>query len=295
MDAIYYDYYPTFLYVDKYKFSSKWVYPSSEVPYALFRYVLSGTAIFVLGNQEYHVKPDDVFYIPQGSSISCAAQEEFSFISIRFIGSIQLQNTDMLDQMWHIPIQHSFVGHPEVKGWFEALYTSAISRNNYKMLKVRGYLNLICAALAAASPENQNNDLTVEQDRKEREALFDIKSIQRRADKSSQKRDPRITAVVDYIISHPQENLTREQLCEMTAVSESTLRRLFKETTGKTIYDFAKENKMTNAARRLLITSDLISSIAYDLGYESPSYFGKCFREIFGVSPQQYRNASREA
>lgn len=294
MDALYYDYYPAFLYVDKYKFSDKWIYPSSEVPYAMFRYVISGTAIFMLGDKEYHVGPDDVFYIPQGSSISCAAKEEFVFISVRFVGSIQFHNTDMLQNMWHIPIQHSFVGQPKVREWFEAMYISATSRHNYKMLEVRGYLNLICAALAQASSENDDSDQTLNEDRKSMEALFDVKSIQLRANKSSQKRDPRITVVVDYIVSHPDENLTRERLCEMTEVSESTLRRLFKEATGKTIYEFIRENKMTNAARRLLITGDPISSIAYDLGYETPSYFGKCFREVFGVSPQKYRKSSPE-
>lgn len=295
MDAIYYNYYPTFLYVDKYRFSSKWVYPSSDIPYAMFRYILSGTATFRLNEVDYHVGPDDVFYIPQGSSLSCEARDELVFISVRFVGSIQFPNADMLSNLWHIPLQYSFADKPQVKCWFEAMLASATSRNNFKMLEVRGYLNLVCAALAMVSPENLDDDASVQESHISMEAMFDLKSIQLRATKSVQNNDPRITVVLDYITSHPNENFTRGQLCQMAEVSESTLRRLFKQRTGKTIYDYIKENKMTNAARRLLVTNDPISTIAYDLGYESPSYFGKCFHKVFGVSPQSYRRASHEA
>ena len=98
--------------------------------------------------------------------------------------------------------------------------------------------------------------------------------------------------IVDYITTHPEENLSRQELCDMAGISVSTLRRLFKEQTGKTLFQFIKENKMTNAARRLLVTDDPISAIAYDLGYEIPSYFSECFKQIFGVSPQEYRRSA---
>ena len=80
----------------------------------------------------------------------------------------------------------------------------------------------------------------------------------------------------------------------MCGVSESTLRRLFKEQTGKTIHEFMNQNRMAYAAKRLLITNESISSIGYELGFESTSYFGKTFRETYGVSPQQYRKKSQE-
>ncbi len=139
MDAIYSDYYPIFLYVDKYRFPAQWVYPPSRVPYSLMRYILSGTATFTLDDTSYDVAPGDVFYIPQGSMLSCAAKEELLFISVRFIGSIQLQQTDMFKAIWNIPSQHSFAAQPEVRGWFESLYASAISRHTFKMLETRGY------------------------------------------------------------------------------------------------------------------------------------------------------------
>ena len=295
MEAIYSDYYPVFLYVDKYRFSRNWIYAPSTVPYALLRYIVSGSAVFTLGEEPYEVKAGDVFYIPQGSVLSCKAKEEIVFISIRFVGSIQFEGTDMLRNLWHIPIRYNFQKKPEMLNCFEHIFASALSTNTYKMLEIRGHLNLICAYLAQTSEENQDCDEDLVEDRKKMEAFFDVESIKRRAKKTAQNHnDPRITVILDYITTHPEQKANSRELAEMVGLSESTLRRLFKEKTGKTLYEFIKDTKMTNAARRLLISNEQIASIAYDLGYETPGYFGKRFKEVFGITPQEYRKISHE-
>ena len=43
-------------------------------------------------------------------------------------------------------------------------------------------------------------------------------------------------------------------------------------------------------AKELLITTDIrVSNIGYDVGFTSPSYFTKCFREKYGMTPNEYR------
>ena len=218
------------------------------------------------------------------------------FISIRFVGSVQLADTDMLCALWNVPFLHNFSDMPEMWTYFERAYASALTKTTFKYLEIRGYLNLICAQLARVSLDNFDKDETLEEDRKKMEARFDIESIRRRAVKSAtQKNDPRITIILDTIISHLEKNYTTKELCDMAEISESTLRRLFKEQAGKTLYEFIRETKMTHAARKLLVTNEPISAIAYELGYEAPSYFTKCFKEVFGVTPQEYRRTSREA
>jgi len=296
MEAIYSNYYPNFLYVDKYRFSKKWINNPNTVPYGLLRYVLSGNAIFGINDTEYVVGPDDVFYIPQGCTLSGRAVSEVVFISVRFVGSMQYHTgEDMPKTLWDFPNLHNFRDEPQIKGYFEEIYRSALSKNNFKMLEIRGCLNLLWAALAKLSPSNYDSDESLEADRREMEASFDFQSVRNRAEKSAiQKSDPRISTLVDYIMTHPEENFTRQQLCDMAGISVSTLRRLFREQTGKTLFAFIKEIKMVNAARRLVITTDPISTIAYDLGYEGPSYFSECFKQIYGVSPQDYRKTSHE-
>lgn len=38
-----------------------------------------------------------------------------------------------------------------------------------------------------------------------------------------------------------------------------------------------------------------ISDITYTLGFSSPKYFSKCFKEQFGISPSSYRKSEENA
>lgn len=293
MDAIFNNYAPIFLYVDKYHFSDKWVYQESRVPYSMFRYICSGSAVFKVNDISYEVREDDVFYIPQGSRLHCAALEDIIFISVRFTGSVQFSDEDMLEQLWGISKQYNCVNSPQLKIWFEKMYLSGISRSTFKRLETRGYLNLICAELARRSGKNNEPDETLKLDRTT-ESMFDIKYLRNRVKASHQNIDPRVQILVDYITLHPEENITREKMCSMAGVSESTLRRLFKKLMGKSIYEFVNDTKMIYATHLLVTTLEPISEIGYQLGYESPSYFTKRFRENYGISPQAYRKNSKE-
>ena len=103
------------------------------------------------------------------------------------------------------------------------------------------------------------------------------------------RQDPRISMLVDYILNHPTERFSTETLCRITNLSASTLRRLFKEHTGKSPGAFIQDLRLMIAARRLLVTDARISDIAYQVGFEDPNYFSRMFRKNFGVSPQAYR------
>lgn len=295
MNAVYSNYSPTVLYVEKYRFSQMWVYDDAYIPYCIVRYIHSGSAVFSVNEKSYKVEAGDVFYIPQGCHLYCEALEEIVFTSVRFMGNIQVSEMDTLNRLWGIGQLYHFQDHPEMESWFEKMYASAISRSTYKKLVTRGYLNLICAELAKLSAENMEDMDTLEKERELMESMSDMKYIRHRATASQKKVDPRIQSLVDYITLHPEENLTREQMCDMCAVSESTLRRLFKAYIGKSITDFIKDTKMIYAAHLLVTTNEPISEIGYKVGYETPSYFTKTFRENYGVSPHEYRKNSLDA
>lgn len=290
MDTLFSNYRPVLLYVDQYSFAKEWVYQEDQVPYGLLRYILAGSATFRVNGVAYEVRKDDVFYIPVRSRLECEAHGRIAFISARFLDSVQLPDEDMLKHLWGIGQVYSFKEDAQMRRWFEMLLHSAVSDATYRKLETSSFLNLICAALAKrAGDRPQTGDLLAQ-----RVSKLDIESLRNRANASLFHHDPRIRMLVDYLSLNPQINLTRDQMCEMCSVSESTLRRLFKLQTGKTIYAFVKEKRMAYAAKRLLTTSERISDIGYDLGYESISYFTKTFRETFGISPQQYRKKSQE-
>ena len=90
-------------------------------------------------------------------------------------------------------------------------------------------------------------------------------------------------------LSRIDEEFTASKLSEMADLSESSMRRLFVKYTGKSPLEFVQDLRLVIAARRMLVTNERISSIAYSVGISNPNYFSRIFREKFGVSPHVYR------
>ena len=172
-------------------------------------------------------------------------------------------------------------------GYFMEVYQNATSKKASRMFSIRGNLELILAALTV--DESTSSDKSIEP-----ESSFSLAGIQHRESRSSINSDPRIQVIVEYMVTHPTESFDSSSLCKLADISQSTLQRLFKQHTGKTPREFIKELRMVTAARRLLITDERISTIAYELGFENVPYFSKLFKSVYGVSPQLYRKISRE-
>ena len=278
-----------FLYVDRYVFHKGWVYPETYVPYCMLRYILKGSAVFTINGVEYQVRENQVAYIPDGCMLEChALGDDFEFISIRFTVTVRLNDNDFLAEFFHIP-PVTENAEQAVLSYFQEVHCNATSRNSSRLFRIRGNLELILAWLVEQTPE------AVLEESEGHEADFSIESIRHRETRSSAiKQDPRIQVVVDYFIAHPTEPFDTKFLSDMAQMSPSSLRRHFKEHTGKSPGDFVKELRMVTAARRLLVTNDRVSTIAYELGFDDQNYFARMFKSVFGVSPNQYRKASRE-
>ncbi len=277
-----------FLYADRYVFRRGWNYPDKYVPYCMLRYILTGRADFLMDGERYTVERNQVCYIPEGCRLEChALEDEFSFISIRFATTVQLNGSDFLSEYFRIP-RVTRQADPEVLGYFQQVYENATSQNTSKLFRIRGNLELILAWLVEHTPE------ALVEESAQPEADCSVEGLRRREDRThASHRDPRIQVVVDYLVAHPAEPFDSEFLARMADMSPSSLRRLFKEHTGKSPGAFVKDLRMTTAARRLLVTNQRISAIAYELGFDDPNYFARIFKSVFGVSPQEYRAASR--
>jgi AraC-like DNA-binding protein len=70
-------------------------------------------------------------------------------------------------------------------------------------------------------------------------------------------------------------------------LSRVQLYRKVKALTGQSPVELLRTARL-HKARRLLQESDKsISEVAYEVGFTSPSYFTKCFKDEFGVSPSE--------
>jgi signal transduction histidine kinase/ligand-binding sensor domain-containing protein/DNA-binding NarL/FixJ family response regulator len=80
------------------------------------------------------------------------------------------------------------------------------------------------------------------------------------------------------------------------ALGRSKLYIKLKGITGMTPNDFILNIRLKTAATLLTNENELnISDITYKLGFSTPRYFSKCFKELFGLSPLNYRRANNPA
>lgn len=76
--------------------------------------------------------------------------------------------------------------------------------------------------------------------------------------------------------------------------SKSKLYRTMMPIIGKSPNGFIKEFRMNKALELLDKQTSNISEIAYQTGFSSPTYFSKCFQEVYGILPSHYNRLQLE-
>ena len=94
------------------------------------------------------------------------------------------------------------------------------------------------------------------------------------------------TLITDNIAS---SELSNAFLASNLAVSEATLVRKIRKLLDTTPVDYIRTKRLNLAAAMLKEGARNVSEIAYDLGFNSPAYFSKCFRDYFGCTPSEYK------
>lgn len=92
--------------------------------------------------------------------------------------------------------------------------------------------------------------------------------------------------VGDIIEKHiAEEGFNVEDFCDEVGMSRNQVHRKLKALTGKSASLYIRTVKLNKAKRLIVEQTATISEIAYSLGFSSPAYFTKCFREEFGYPP----------
>ncbi len=91
------------------------------------------------------------------------------------------------------------------------------------------------------------------------------------------------------INAKPGENWSIKEICKEVGTNETSFKRGFKFLFDNTFSKVLQQARMEVAAKELLDTDKPIIDIVYNIGYSSPSYFSKLFKQYFGEKPLQYR------
>lgn len=79
------------------------------------------------------------------------------------------------------------------------------------------------------------------------------------------------------------------QMQEAVAMSKTQLHRKTKALTNESPGELLRNFRLKRAAQLLSGKSDSVTQIAYQVGFNNLSYFAKCFKALYGVSPSSYQ------
>lgn len=100
-----------------------------------------------------------------------------------------------------------------------------------------------------------------------------------------------LVTVIETNISNP--DLDAKFLSRELAISRTLLYNKIKTLTGQTVHEFIKSIRLRKSLKLLLEGNLSISQVAYEVGFNSHSYFDKCFIKQYKMGPKEYINKKR--
>ncbi len=102
--------------------------------------------------------------------------------------------------------------------------------------------------------------------------------------------DPRLLRITGALRQQPGDPRTLTAWASEAGASTRTLSRLFLAETGMTFRQWQRQARLLAALVRLAEGAP-VTTLAFDLGYESPSAFISAFRRALGKTPRRYFDA----
>lgn len=102
--------------------------------------------------------------------------------------------------------------------------------------------------------------------------------------------DDKIQEIITYINKNLDSDLAIEKLAKISYLSKFHLMRKFKAATGYSLHQYIKSKRLL-LARDLLKTTLSITAISSEVGFSDYSTFSRAFKEMFKISPRDYRNS----
>jgi len=265
-----------FLYEETYAEGSK--YHLSH-PYYEMIYVVDGQAQFEVGKKLYATKPNSIIFInnlePHKLKITSYPYKRF-FILIKpsYLNSV-ISDPILLSIFKHRPahFRHMIVLDQAEKEFIFNTYKDMLTEKNRQLpfweLALGAYFQLILIWLF-----------------REYQDYFPTPSLT-----SSMNI---ILAVQKYLEENYLEQISLVEVARQFYLDPSYLSRLFKRLTGFTFREYIILQRIIHAKELLLFTSQDITQVGINSGYNNVNHFIRIFKKYEGITPYQYRSQSKE-
>jgi AraC-like DNA-binding protein/DNA-binding response OmpR family regulator/anti-sigma regulatory factor (Ser/Thr protein kinase) len=108
---------------------------------------------------------------------------------------------------------------------------------------------------------------------------------------------PHTSALVKRAVAYFQQNynhqLSREEIARAIGVSKNYLSHIFRQELGLSPWDYLNRYRIKQAKDLLSHTSDSVTEVALQVGFNNPAYFSRMFHKQIGLSPSAYRENAK--
>lgn len=95
--------------------------------------------------------------------------------------------------------------------------------------------------------------------------------------------------VCRYLTANMESKITIAELAARFRVSQTQIKTSFRGVYGMSVYAYIRVQKMQAAAQTLRRTNCTVLEVAGRFGYDNGSKFAKAFRDVMGLTPNEYR------
>ncbi|MBE7062993.1 MAG: helix-turn-helix domain-containing protein [Ruminococcaceae bacterium] len=98
-----------------------------------------------------------------------------------------------------------------------------------------------------------------------------------------------VQEALDYVSKNFQNKITIETVAKVAGYEKNAFCRVFKQATDTSFHQYLNSYRIKKACVYLLESGDSVSAIAWKVGFEEPKTFWRVFKQIVGVTPNEYR------
>jgi len=86
-----------------------------------------------------------------------------------------------------------------------------------------------------------------------------------------------------------EDELSLDEMAESVGLSTAHFARMFRKSTGQTPHQFVLRQRLERAKTMLCAPDARVLDVAVACGFKTQQHFAQVFRDLWGVSPTEYR------
>ncbi len=255
-------------------------------------YVCSGQVIHEIDGKEIRMGPGDILLLNQYTTHSvrpCGEDDIAVNLAI---------HPRFFDETYELAAKRTIISD-----FIVDILRGAVHCNQYLFFSSRSHLPihhlmeiLLCTAFPHVddmSPRNKKSDGDVNRSLMFLVIYYLSNDLTNLDNQGSYSYEQVMMRTVEEYIHSSYQTATLRELAEILNQTESGLSRQIKTIFGATFKELLQAKRFERAILILQETNLAVSDIALAVGYENSSYFYRRFREIYRMSPKEFREQSR--